>query len=625
MQSEASLWSNPPVSPLRKGGKILFTFVKGGTENAHALHTAGSFRVMNRFFIAGQPCTAIAAIILFLCIAACDRKPSANKTAPPPTDAPSWFTDITAESGITFTHFAGETGQYFYPEIMGSGCALFDYDNDGDLDAYFINGCPHHDGLLAPDAAVTNQLFRREPDGTYTNVTANSGLNDTGFGMGVAVGDTDNDGDLDVYVTNVGLNIFYRNNGDGTFTDDTTAAGFDDSAVQQWSASAAFFDFDRDGDLDLYVTNYLNYDAKKSCRDKAGAPDYCGPLAFEGASDRLYRNDGDGTFTDITDESGIGVARGRGLGVVCADFNDDGRPDVFVANDGEANLLWIKRDDGTFADHAVSMGVAFNMMGRSEASMGIALGDVDNDHRLDLLCTHLHSESNTLYLGQGSAGFEDATGASGLGAASMDTTGFGAGFLDADHDGDLDLFLVNGRVKRGTPRIADHLSRFWQAYAEPDLFFINEGDAHFHNATSQAAEMCDKPFVGRGLAIGDIDRDGDIDILVSNDAGPAKLFRNDTPRKGRWLVVEPIVAPGRTPAIGAVVTVTFGKQSLRRDIRSASSYLSANDPAAHFGLGDHGKVDTIRIVWPDGATESFVGVAADQYVQPIKGQGSQAK
>ncbi len=546
-----------------------------------------------------------------------DAKPA----RPAPASTPAWFTDVTDAVGLEFVHQAGATGTYFYPEIMGSGCALFDYDADGDLDIYIVNGAEHEDGIVKPDSRMRNHLFRREDDGTYHDVTDQTELGDTGYGMGVAVADVDNDDDLDVYVTNFGRNRFYRNDGDGTFTDDTVAAGFDTVARFDWSCSAAFLDYDRDGAPDLFVTNYLKYDAGKSCRDRAGAPDYCGPMAFEGVPDVLYHNNGDGTFTDVSVNASIGSVRGRGLGVVCEDFDEDGSIDIFVANDGEANHLWINRGDGTFRDEAMTLGAALNEMGQAEASMGIAVGDVDLDGHIDLFCTHLRNESNTLYHGAGARGFADATATAGLGAPSMDRTGFGAAFADLDHDGAPEIVIVNGRVKRGPASNAAHLDAFWRDYAEPNQVFSNGGTKGFADACPEIGAFCSTVDASRGLAVGDIDDDGDLDFLVSNGSGRARLYRNDTPKHGHWLMVA-ACAPGRsTPELGAAIDVEADGRWHHGTVRTASSYLSAGDSRVHFGLGAATAVSNITVRWSDGTVEAFGGGAVDRHVRVERGGG----
>lgn len=388
----------------------------------------------------------------------------------------TWLVDVTAERGPHFTHETGATGKLLMPEIMTSGVALFDYDGDGDLDLYFTNGNFELSG--APERGrPVNRLYRLEADGRYVDATDGSGLGDAGYGMGVAVGDVDNDGDVDLYLTQYGSDRLYVNRGDGTFEDATEAAGID---VDGWSSSAVFFDFDRDGWLDLYVARYVRYEPDRKCTDVAGRPSYCSPQVFRPEHDVLLRNAGDGSFIDVTEAAGIRASLGAGLGVVAQDFDQDGWVDVYVANDAHANHLWINKWDGTFRDEAMQRGVAYSMDGQAEAGMGVVAADFDNDLDLDLFVTHLDRETNTLYRNRGNGrSFEDVTGPSGLASSSRTLTGFGTTAFDLELDGDLDLVVVNGRVTRGRPRAASRVGPPWDAFAEPNLIYVNDGDAHF--------------------------------------------------------------------------------------------------------------------------------------------------
>ncbi|MFQ5706313.1 MAG: CRTAC1 family protein [bacterium] len=502
------------------------------------------------------------------------------------------------------------------PESIGSGGAFLDYDNDGDLDIYLVNGAWHSKATIESQL-LKNRLFRQEQDGTFVDVTELSGLGDTGYGMGVGVGDMDNDGDVDVYVSNYGPDVLFRNNGDGTFTDISKAAGIDNP---HWGCSVVFFDYDLDGYLDLYVTNYVAYDSSVKCPDRGGRLDYCGPVGFPGVPDVLYRNHGDGTFVDVSVASGIATVSSKGLGVVSADFNGDVFPDVYVANDGEPNFFWINRRGKTFENRALVLGAAVNELGRSEAGMGIALGDIDNDKDLDLFLTHLRAESNTFYRNSGVRGFEDDTSPAGLSGPSMPYTGFGTGFFDYDHDGDLDLAVVNGRVARGTLLTQTEPAGYWDHYAEPNLLFENDGYGRFRDVSDLDSAFCWVIENSRGLAFGDVDNDGDIDLLVTNDGGNARLYRNDVPHKGHWLMIRAIDPDLRRDAIGAQITVVVGEKQLLRLIAPGYSYLCTNDPRAHFGLGAATAVDEILVQWPDGKTERFPGVAVDQIITLNKGQ-----
>ena len=539
-------------------------------------------------------------------------------TACQPTDEPpDWFVDVAPELGLRFDHTSGVEGEFLLPEVMGSGLAVFDYDRDGDLDVYFVNA----DAQL-PDA-TGNRLFRRDGDGVFRDATRESGLGDTGYGMGTALGDIDNDGDIDVLVTNDGPNRLYRNNADGSFSDITDSAGIVGS---RWSTSAAFCDIDDDGLLDLYIANYVTNEPPYACASGTGEPDYCGPNTYRGVSDRLYRNNGAG-FVDISVDSGIAQTAHNGLGVVCFDFDGDAKDDFLVANDGERNQLWINQGDGRFVDRGVRFGIATNIEGDAEASMGIALGDVDGDLRLDALMTHLRGETNTLYLADPFGMLLDSSALSGVGFPSVADTGFGVALADLDQDADLDLAVANGRVQRGTgsarsPGDGTLSDTFRRLYAEPNLLMVNNGQGWFDDHCGTTRGFCTTTEVSRGLLTADLDGDGDLDILVTNANGPARLYRNDVPDKGNWLklrLVDP--ALGRD-AIGATVNVRLGDTWQVRPVVHATSYLSSADAQVHFGLGPASAVDEIGVTWPDGARERFPGCPANRLTVIKKGMGS---
>lgn len=562
-------------------------------------------------------------LLSFLALACGDRGTEAQKggpPTPPPEVSPQatpWFPDVSAELGLDFRHQTGAEGDLHLPEIMGSGAAWLDFDGDGDLDAYLVNGAFALGGDHGPDGPV-NQLFRQEEAGNFIDVTAASGLGDPGYGMGVATGDFDNDGHVDVYVANLGADRLYRNRGDGTFQDVTVLAAV---AVDGWSSSAAFFDYDRDGHLDIYVVQYVAYDPSIRCFDLAGRREYCGPTAFASTSDVLLHNEGDGTFRDRSGEAGLKDLRQAGLGVVSRDFDGDGWPDVYVANDADPNQLWINQGDGTFRDEGLVQGASVNAFGQPEAGMGVLAADLDNDLDYDLFMTHLTDESNTLYrnLG-GNLGFEDASSVSGLTTTSMLFTGFGTAALDADLDGDLDLAAINGRVRRGD-RIPNGLPAPWVDYAEPNLFYANDGQGRFEDRSRDAAGFTIDTEISRGLAVGDFDADGDLDLLVSNTQGPARLYRNDSPRQGHWLIVDAFDPRLHRTALGAEVRVVAGSRQWLRTISAAGSYQSSHDPPAHFGLGETNTVDQISVRWPDGLEETFPGVAVDQRLRLQRGRG----
>lgn len=514
--------------------------------------------------------------------------------------------DVTGSVGLDFLHDVGAEDRFFYPAIMASGVAFLDYDNDSDLDVY----------LVQSGQSQSDQLFRQDEGGRLTNVTEAAGISEKGYGMGVAVGDVDNDGSVDIFVTNYGPNVLYRNLGNGKFADVTGAFAV---AGDSFSASAVFCDYDADGFLDLYVTHYLVNDPKKKCTQADGSPDFCAPEVFPGVSDTLYHNEGGRRFRDVSASSGIRAAKSRGLGVVCADLNDDGGLDFYVANDGEANQLWLNQKNGTFADEAFLLGAALDGQGDAEAGMGIALGDVDSDSDLDLLVTHIVNEMNTLFVNEGGAGFDDRTTASGLGAVSLPFTGFGVGFLDLDHDSDLDIAVVNGRILR---RSGASLQDFWSGYAERNQIVENDGTGKFTDATAEAGDFGGRVEVSRGLALGDYDGDGDLDLLVQNTAAKARLYRNDAPKKGDWLVVRAFEPRAKRDSHGARVTVNAGAKRYVRIASPGGSYLSSHDPRAHFGLPRGVKVDSVEIAWPDGTREIYPAVATNRAVTLSKGAGA---
>ena len=539
-------------------------------------------------------------------------------TADAETDAPL-FTEVTSALGFSQTEEPWAAGTHALPEIIGSGVALFDYDNDAALDILHIRFPPPG----RTDTPTPNRLFQQQPDGTFVDVTETAGIGDTGYGQGVAIGDVDNDGDADVYVTNYGPDAFYRNNGDGTFSQ--AEVGISNEA---WGTSATFGDYDRDGYLDLYVANYVQFNPEMVCRGKHSAPDYCNPQVFNAAPDRLFRNEGDGTFRDATQQAGIAAIPGRGLGVVCLDLTGDGWADFYVANDGEANQLWVNQTDGTFAEEAIVRGLAFNTYGQPEGSMGIAVGDVNGDTRIDLFATHLSGETNTLYTASPYSVFVDVTEVAGFAGRDLLFTGFGCGFLDFDNDADLDIALVNGRVKRGAVLEGAKVGEFWNFYAEPNLLFQNSGSGRektattitFNDVSSRAPDFTKKIEVSRGMAFGDIDRDGDVDMVVSGLDNRIRVFRNDAPTpQNHWLFVQAIAQ--NRDALGAQVTLQTKSGVLTDYVLAGASYLSSNDPSIHFGLGIIDEVQSIEVHWQDGNRERFPGTPANQRVTVYQGMG----
>jgi hypothetical protein len=550
-----------------------------------------------------------------------------SSTSGPDAPAPSaqWFDDVTREVGLDFVHDVGPRplDEYHMPQSVGSGAALFDFDGDGRLDLYLLNnGGP---------SGRPNQLFRQRPDGTFENVSLGSGLDFSGYCMGVAIGDVNNDGRPDVLVTEDGGLRLFLNRGNGTFTDVTRGAGLDNPA---WATSAAFFDYDRDGWLDLVVVNYVDYVPTCRCSGLDGRRDFCGPNNFSGKVTKLYRNLGRSAgagsaairFEDVTVAAGLAGAPGPGLGVLCADFSGDGWPDILVANDGKPNHLWINQKDGTFKEEGVRRGIACNSMGKAEANMGIAVGDVDGDGLFDIFITHLNDERHRLWK-QGARGqFRDDTLSSGLTTPARNGTAFGTVLADFDHDGAIDLALVNGHVRRTRDAQPDKalleaLGPFWARYGDCHQLFANNGGGRFADVSHQNPSFCSAPGVGRGLAWGDVNNDGAIDLVVTSVAGPARLFRNVAPKQGHWLQVRAIDPALQRDAYGAEVTVITGQRRRLGLINPGSSYLCSNDPRAHFGLGPATHVDALRVLWPDGTEEAFAGGAADRVVILRKGEG----
>jgi len=530
------------------------------------------------------------------------------------------FDEVAAAIGVDFVHDNGAAGAYSMPEIMAGGVAVFDYDGDGALDLYFVQS-----GAVVPPpgkaaANAPDRLFRNRGDGTFRDATGGSGLGDRGYGMGAAVGDIDNDGDLDLFVSNYGPDSLYRNDGHGRFTDVTGAWGVGDP---EWSASATFCDYDRDGFLDLYVTRYLAFDPSRECAQQGGRRDYCGPTVFPGVHDLLYRNDSGTRFVDRSVAVGLASVEDAGLGVVCDDLDDDGWPDFYVANDADPNNLWINQRDGTFVDDAVLMGAAFNRTGTAEAGMGVVAADADGDLALDLFVTNLIEETNAFYRNLGPAGFDDVTASVGLGVGSMDLTGFGVAFLDLENDGDLDAAVVDGAVKRRPSPWDPAATGFWKDYAEPNLLFANDGGGMF-------AEIAAPPFTGTGavsraIVPGDLDRDGDLDLVTTTLDGPARIYRNDGGTAGSWISIAAVDPRLERDAVGAKVTIHAGARTFVRYASPAGGYLSASPPRIHLGLGTIEQVDGFAVRWPDGFEESFAGGPARCEVRLVRGEGKRGE
>jgi hypothetical protein len=531
------------------------------------------------------------------------------------------FVERAAEVGLDFTHFNGATGEFYFAESVGPGGALFDYDNDGDLDVYLVQGgmldeTPASAAIFPPAGGRTprdrlfRNLFTESGELAFEDVTESAGIPSGGYGMGVATGDYDADGWIDVYVTNFDDNVMLRNRGDGTFEDVTGRAR---TGEGRWSTSAVFVDVDADGWLDLFVANYVDFTLAnhRPCFDETSALDYCGPVTYEPYPDRLFRNLGDGTFEDITARSQVARAYGAGLGVISADLDEDGLVDLYVANDGNPNQFWVNRGDGTFEDRALVAGCAFNVDGRAEASMGIDAADFDEDGDDDLFMTHLTDETNTLYVNDGNGVFQDLTYESGLGAASRPYTGFGTAWIDYDNDGWLDLVIANGAVKR-IPELARAGDPF--PLGQRNQLFRNLGNGRFADVTDGAGAAFDPVEVGRGAAFGDIDNDGDTDVLLLNNSGPVRLLVNQIGTRNHWLGLRLTDAGGSRDAIGTQIEVELPNgRMLEREVRVAASYCSSNDPRVRIGLGEGDSVRQVRVRWPDGTVEVRTDLLVNRY------------
>lgn len=534
---------------------------------------------------------------------------------------PAWFANVTDRTGIDFRHAGGSAGSYATPENIGSGGALFDYDGDGDVDVYLVD-------IRSASEDRRNRLFRQDAGGGFSEATSRAGLGDPGYGMGAVFGDVDNDGDPDLLLTNLGPDRLYLNDGKGSFHPGPTSGLDRDS----WSTSACFLDYDRDGRLDLYVATYLRFEPEKRCTDRAGNPEFCGPEAFRGIPDQLFRGRGDGSFTEVSAEALPGRPANKALGLICDDLDGDDHPDIYVANDGEENQLWINQGDGSFLEQGLLRGAALNLFGRPEASMGVAGGDFDGDLDLDLFMTHLDRETNTFYVNLGDGSFEDDTAATGLGPASMPHTGFGTAAFDADHDGDLDLAVVNGRVRRGAS-LSDRQERqrtvmkdptvppIFDEYVESDLFFVNDGSGAFEDASAEAGWKSEGAALGRGLLVDDLDFDGDQDLVKTNCGSRAHLYLNQIPDPGHWLVVEALEGPPARDALGARVEVKAGSKRWRRSTTSSAGYLSAARPRAHFGVAAARRLDEVSIRWPAGGRTVFSDLPVDRVIRVYRGAG----
>ena len=573
---------------------------------------------------------------LVACLTACGPDtasvpmPDGEHAGPAEHDV-EWFVERAGETGLDFVHFNGMTGRLYQPEMMGPGVGLLDYDNDGDLDVYLVQGELLGDGEplldLPADRPPGDRLYRNDleiaedgrPRLRFTDVTDEAGIAVPGYGMGVAAGDFDNDGWIDLYLTRFGPNRLLRNQGDGTFADVTDRSGTGDPG---WGVPASFIDYDRDGRLDLFVGNYLSYTlaSHTPCYDRAGVPDYCPPETSRPHPDVLYRNRGDGRFEDVTAVAGLGGQFGPALGAATADFDGDGWIDLFVANDQRENQLWMNQGDGTFINRALAAGAALGAGGNAKADMGVDAGDFDNDGDEDLFITELSGQGSTLYVNDGAGLFRERSARLGIRAPSLPHTGFGTAWLDIDNDGWLDIVAANGAVVLNFETFGPD-NPF--ALDQRNQVFRNLGGTGFEVATDRAGAVFALSEVSRGAAFGDVDNDGDTDILMANAAGPVRLLLNQVGHRRHWLGLRLIDPETRRDAVGArVAVVRPDGTTLWRRARADGSFASANDPRVLVGLGDSADVSRVRVLWPDGEVETWTDVPTNRYTTLARDTGT---
>jgi hypothetical protein len=531
--------------------------------------------------------------------------------APPARRPAVTFAEVPAKaSGITWVHNNAHSPERWLPETVGAGCAFFDYDGDGWMDIYLVNSGPAD--FYAPAAPLKNALYRNNRDGTFTEVTDKAGVAGGTFGMGAAAGDYDADGRQDLYVTSYGRNILYRNNGDGTFADVTAKAGV---AAPGWSTCATWFDYDADGRLDLFVSSFVLYDKTQNlyCTDESKRRYYCVPRFFKPMPSRLFKNRGDGTFADVSKESGIADSPGKSFGAVATDVNNDGLADLFVANDTMPNFLFVNKGAGKFEEEGLAAGVAYSEAGRPRSGMGVDSGDYDADGWQDLFVANIDQEFFSLYRNQKDLTFTDEPGE--IGPATQLLSGWGLKFFDYDNDGDADLMLANGHpddlIEMRVARVK---------YREPLLMFENAGKG-FRNVSALSGAVFARDFSGRGLAVGDYDNDGDLDALVSNNGEPPVLLRNEGGSRGNWVGLRLVATKSNPAAVGAVITWQAGGVKRSRLKTGGGSYLASHDPREILGLGEAAKADAVEIRWPSGKVDRLAGPPAGKYVTVVEGEG----
>lgn len=558
----------------------------------------------------------VAGVISLLVMARLPSRSASSSNSSLPIQATVVFTDITKGAGINFIHDNAATPEKYLIETMGSGCGWIDYNQDGLMDLYLVNGAATK--IYGPTRPIRSALYRNNRDGTFSDITEEAGVGAEGlFGMGVAVGDYDNDGFPDLFITGYNRSILYHNNGNGTFTDVTARAGV--SNAGRWGSSAAWFDYDHDGKLDLIIANYVQWTPETNvwCGDrKPGYRAYCHPNTYPPQKPTLYHNNGDGTFTDAGQASGAGLKAGSSLGVVTFDFDKDGWDDIFIANDSQANFLFRNNHDGTFREIAYPAGVALSDNGMAEAGMGADAADTTGHGWFDLFVTHLDFEHARLFRNLGDGSFEDATFAAKLGYATFYLSGFGTCFIDYDNDGSKDIFMANGHI-------LDNIQLYHRdtQYAEPKLMYHNNHHGIFENVSDNLGPDLQVPRISRGAALADIDNDGDLDVLVSNNGQVPQLFRNDGGNRNNWLEIYLIGTRSNRDGVGAQIKVIAGDLTLYDQRKGGVSYQSAHDPRLHFGLGLEKKIDLVEIRWTSGILDKLENLSANEIVSVREGTG----
>jgi enediyne biosynthesis protein E4 len=527
----------------------------------------------------------------------------------PAASSPVVFTDVTKQAGISWVHDNALSAERYLPETVGAGCVFFDYDNDGWMDIYLVNSGPSD--FFTPAKPLKNALYHNNHDGSFTDVTDKAGVAGGTFGMGAAAGDYDGDGWVDLYVTSYGRNILYHNNGNGTFTDVTEKAGV---AAPGWSTCAVWFDYDKDGKLDLFVSSFVEYTKETSCgNNRLGQKFYCIPRVFKPRPSHLYHNNGNGTFSDVSEKSGITKSPGKSFGVVATDLNNDGWTDLFVANDTMPNFLFINKGDGTFEEVGLRAGVAFSDNGSPRSGMGVDATDFDGDGWQDLFVANIDQELFSLYHNQKDLTFTDEPGE--IGPATRLLSGWGLKFFDYNNDGYPDLFLANGHpddmVEKMTTRVK---------YKEPLLMFENLG-SKFRDVSAQTGSVFSNSYPARGLAVGDYDNDGDLDVLISNNGQAPILLRNDGGNRNNWVGLQLVATKSNSGAVGALISWQVGSRKFSRLKTTGGSYLASHDPREILGAGPNGKIESVEIRWPSGKFDKLTNVPMNSYVTVVEGEG----